>query len=142
MELTRAQILEGGYKYPRNLVQLIPTKHFLSRLIERGIGINCIPTLVRVTPENIHSGKTANGKTLYSVVVRLEYTYHRYIFLVFNPYDGALKTLWFKERFRNESRRRKTGSETSRQAVSNNRSEDVFLGYSRERGDICRKEEN
>ena len=112
MELTRTQILQGDYKYPSKLVELKPTKHFLARLEERGIGINCIPSLVRVTKDNIHSGKTEDGKTLNSVVVRLKYTYHRYIFLCFNPFDGGLKTLWFREKVRNENRRREDGRET------------------------------
>jgi len=54
--------------------------------------------MVRVTKENIHSGKTEDGKTLKSVVVRLKYSPTKYIFLVFNPFDGGLKTLWFRER--------------------------------------------
>ena len=98
IELTRTQILQDMYEYPQDLVKLIPTKHFIERLEERGMGLDCIPTLVRVTKENIHSGKTEDGKTLKSVVVRLKYNATKYIFLALNPYDGAAKSLWFRER--------------------------------------------
>lgn len=98
MDLTRTQLLQGTYLYPTELVKLVPTKHFVERLEQRGIGIDCIPTMVRVTKDNIHSGKTDNGKDLISVVVRLKYNSSRYIFLCFNPLDGGLKTLWFKDK--------------------------------------------
>jgi len=98
MELTRTQILKGNFVYPNDLVKLHPTKHFIERLEERGIGLDCIPTLVRVTKENIHSAKTEDGLRLNSVVVRLSYSSNRYIFLAFNPFDGGMKTLWFRDR--------------------------------------------
>ena len=96
-ELTRTQILTGNYVFPSELVKLIPTKHFIDRLEERGLGLHCMPTLVRPTKDNIHSGKTEDGKHLNSVVVRLKYDSKRYVFLAFNPYDGAIKTLWFRD---------------------------------------------
>lgn len=98
MELTRKQILRGKYVYPDELVKLYPTKHFMERLEERGLGLDCIPTLVRVTEGNIHSAKTENGKELTSVVVRLVYNTTKYLFLAFNPFDGGLKTLWFRDK--------------------------------------------
>ncbi len=98
MELTRTQILNGKYIYPSDLVKLHPTKHFIDRLEERGLGLDCIPTLVRVTKDNIHSAKTEDGKQLNSVVVRLAYSATRYIFLAFNPFDGYVKTLWFRDK--------------------------------------------
>jgi hypothetical protein len=118
-ELTRTQILERNLPFPSDLVKLIPTKHFLARLEERGLGLDIIPTMVRVTKDNIHSGKTEDGKTLRSVVVRLKYNATKYIFLAFNPNDGGLKTLWFRERRTNGSRRRRKGTarESFKQAV-------------------------
>ena len=98
MDLTRTQLLKGNYIYPSELIKLTPTKHFVSRLEERGIGIDCIPTLVRVTKDNIHSGKTVNGRELSSIVVRLTYNTHRNLFLCFNPFDGFIKTLWFRDK--------------------------------------------
>jgi len=97
MELTRRQILKGKYIYPDDLVKLYPTKHFVDRLEERGLGLDCIPTLVRVTKDNIHSAKTEDGQKLISVVVRLVYSKSKYIFLAFNPFDGGMKTLWFRD---------------------------------------------
>ncbi len=98
MELTRTQILKGNFVYPSDLVKLYPTKHFIDRLEERGLGLDCIPTLVRVTKDNIHSGKSEDGTRLTSVVVRLVYNTSRYLFLVFSPIDGGLKTLWFRDK--------------------------------------------
>jgi len=105
-ELTRTQILQGTFMYPDDLIKLIPTKHFASRLEERGLGLTIVPTMVRVTPNNIHSGKTEDGKVLKSVVVRLKYSDSKYIFLAFNPFDGGLKTLWFRERGKYGNRRK------------------------------------
>ena len=99
--------MERNLTFPSELVKLIPTKHFIERLEERGLGLNCIPTVVRVTKDNIHSGKTKNGVYLNSVVIRLDYTIKKYIFLAFNPNDGALKTLWFKEKQKYGIRRRR-----------------------------------
>jgi len=98
MDLTRTQLLKGDYVYPNDLIRLKPTKHFIERLNERGIGIDCIPSLVRVTKDNVHSAKTDNGRELRSVVVRLKYSSTKYIFLCFNPFDGGLKTLWFRDK--------------------------------------------
>ena len=80
------------------MVKLYPTKHFTERLEERGLGMDCIPTLVRVTKDNIHSAKTEDGKRLSSVVVRLTYNTSKYLFLAFSPLDGGLKTLWFRDK--------------------------------------------
>lgn len=95
MNLTRKQILAGTYKYPADLVTLKPTRHFKERLSERGIGLECIPTVVRVTKDNIHSGKTKDNIHLNSVVVRLDYTSSKLLYIIMNPYDGAVKSLWF-----------------------------------------------
>lgn len=97
MSLTRTQILKGNYVYPSELIKLKTTKHFVERLEQRSIGVDCIPTMVRVTKDNIYCGD-AEGKELVTVVVRLNYNSTRYVFLCFNPKDGALKTLWFKEK--------------------------------------------
>lgn len=97
MSLTRTEILRGNYIYPSDLIKLKTTRHFAERLEERGVELNCIPTLVRVTKDNIYCGE-ADGETLTSVVVRLKYKFDRYVFLCFNPRDGFLKTLWFKDK--------------------------------------------
>ena len=106
-ELTRRQLLEKKFQFPSEMIKLIPTNHFTARLEERGLGLACIPTLVRITEDNVHSGKTKDGKTLSSVVVRLEYNKRLNIFLALSPKDGALKTLSFRERRRDGSRGRR-----------------------------------
>ena len=114
MSLTRTEILKGKYFYPTNLVKLKTTKHFVDRLKERGIGINCIPTKVRVTENNIYCGD-AEGNLIVSVVVRLNYSSSKFIFLCFNPIDGALKTVWFREkRKKDDNRRREICNKDSR----------------------------
>lgn len=127
IRLNKFQILEGKYLYPEDLIELIPTKHFWDRLIEREEGVLLIPTKVRVTPENIHSGKSRDGKTLHSVVIRLEYNKFRLIYMCFNPYDGGLKTVWFadKKKYRNHDTNVQTTMHqaNSEQTVSDVRSE-------------------
>lgn len=98
MELTRTQILRGNFSYPKDFIRVYPTKHSLERLEGRGLGLDCIPTLVRVTKDNIHSGKTEDGTTLSSIVVRLTYGRYKYIFLAINPQDGGIKSLWFRDK--------------------------------------------
>lgn len=98
MRLTRQQILGGNFRYPQDLISLKVTKHFSQRLEERGVGLECIPTLVRITKDNVHCAKSKDGVRLSSVVVRLEYTKTKHLFLAFSPWDGALKSLWFKEK--------------------------------------------
>lgn len=120
-EISRTELVNGNFVFPSEMVKLVPTKHFIDRLEERGIGLDCIPTIVRVTKDNLHSAKTEDGKILYSVVVRLKYSSTKYIFLAFNPIDGALKTLWFKDRYGNRGR---IDTGDSGQAVRDNRSEE------------------
>jgi len=93
-----------GLIYPSRLIRLIPTKHLLRRLEERGIGLTCIPEYVRVTEQNIHSGKTKDGRRLKSVAVKLNYSTVYDLYLSFNPFDGALKTMWFRRKV-NENRK-------------------------------------
>ena len=112
--LKKNEILDMNLTYPSRLVKLIPTKHFNKRLEERGIGLTCIPEYVRVTRDNIHSGKTKDGKRLSSVAIKLSYSSTYDIYLSFNPFDGALKTMWFR---RKRNGNRKGFSEVRGQAV-------------------------
>lgn len=97
-ELMRHELVKGNFKYPTDLIKLYPTKHCVERLEQRGVGLDCLPTLVRVTKNNIHSGKSIDGQTLHSVVIRIDYNIYKYLFLCFNPFDGGLKTLWFLDK--------------------------------------------
>lgn len=124
MSLTRTEILNGNYSYPSDLVRLKTTNHFMERLEERGIGVDCIPKIVRVTKDNIYCGD-AEGNELVNVVVRLKYTSSRYVFLCFNPRDGVLRTIWFKDK-RNGPRN--TGQD-SKQAVPDAGNQDEILRH-------------
>lgn len=129
MNLTRKQLLDGSYIFPKDLVELWPTKHFVERLEQRGIGLDCVPTVVRVTKDNVHSAKS-EGNKLTSVVVRLVYGKYKYIFLCFDPNDGGLKTLWFKEKGGyNGSGRRRPDNQNSRQTIRDIGSETKILGH-------------
>lgn len=96
MNLTRLQIVNGNYKWPDNMIVIKPTKHYLEQMKNRCMGLDCIPTQVRVTKDNIHSGKTEDGVHLNSVVVRIKYTPYKYLFICLNPYDGGGKSMWFE----------------------------------------------
>lgn len=98
MKLTRQEILQGKYLYPEDFIPLRSTHHFEQRLKERSLSLECIPTQVRITRNNIHSAKSKDGQKLSSVVVRIDYNSYKNLFLVFSPWDGALKSLWFKEK--------------------------------------------
>lgn len=118
MELMKKQIREGQYKYPHDLVKLKPTKHYLARLEERGIGLECMPTLVRVTENNLHSAKTNDGVHLHSVVVKLDYNYNRWLFLCLNPYDGGVKSMWFRDKTKRYANRwNKVNERDSKQTI-------------------------
>lgn len=101
IELTRKQILQGNYIYPRELIKLKPTNHVRERLSERGMDLECIPSIVRVTEDNIYSAKCEDGKHLHSVVIRLKYTNTKDLFLCLNPFDAGWKSLWFRDSNRN-----------------------------------------
>lgn len=130
MSLTRKQILAGNYLYPTELVKLRTTKHFIDRLEERGIGVDCIPTMVRVSKDNIYCAEV-EGDQFTSVVVRLKYMPGRKLFLCFNPKDGFLKTLWFKDKTKwYGNRGEQSSDQDSEQAVRNVGSEDDVSGDS------------
>ena len=104
MTLSRKDILNGDYKYPDSLIKLKPTRHFQQRIKERDGGLSCLPSYVRVTKDNIHSGKTKDGIHLNSVVVRLKYTSDKFLFIALNPYDGGAKSFWFRKIEKNETK--------------------------------------
>lgn len=119
MDLTRTQLLKGNYSFPKDFVKLWRTKHFAERLKERGMATLTLPSSVKIDKKNIHSGKTEDGKTLTSVVIRVPYTKDVYVFLCFDPNDGGLKTLWFRDkRERNGNSRRDANNQDSKQTVS------------------------
>lgn len=102
IELTREEILKGSYRYPKNFINIYPTSHCIERLDERGKELDFLPSMVRITEDNIWSGRTKNGKRLISIVIRLKYKCSKYLFICFNPWDGFIKTIWFKDANRKE----------------------------------------
>ena len=111
-ELTKLQIIEGDYIYPKDLVHLKPTKHVKARFLERGLDLDILPTVVRITDDNLFSGKTQDDKHLHSVVVRLYYTYGKDMYLCYNPFDGGLKTVWFRANYKIKHDRKARGKST------------------------------
>lgn len=95
MDITRQNILKGNYIFPTELVYLKQTKHVKERILDRTTGLIVVPEYVRVTLDNIHSAKCDDGKHLHSVVVRLDYNKQKWLFMCLNPFDGALKTIWW-----------------------------------------------
>lgn len=94
--LTRQQIINGNYRYPKHLIELNYSKHFKDRFSERGLSLDYVPSLVRITPNNIHSGKVCdcNKNRLTSVVIRIPYNGKKFMFLAMSL-DGTVKTIWF-----------------------------------------------
>lgn len=127
MELKRSEILRGNYIFPTDLIQLKQTKHAKERILERYNGLFIIvPEYVRVTKNNIHSAKCDDGKHLHSVVVRLNYSYHKFLFICCNPFDGALKTLWLtdkKRKHRGNITQHISHEEDNQRAIQDDRSE-------------------
>ncbi len=96
-ELTKREIIAEKLRYPSGFITLKPTKHCIERLQERGRELDFLPSIIKVTTKNMVSGKTKDNKRLCSVVVKVRYTCTKWLFLCFNPYDGGLKTVWYKD---------------------------------------------
>lgn len=94
MNLSRNEILKGKYYYPKGIINLKYTKHLFQRHKDRSNGLDAIPSVIRITPNNIHSGKSKNGKSLNSVVVKIK-TYKGNMFICLNPFDSYVKTMWY-----------------------------------------------
>jgi hypothetical protein len=104
-KLCRSELLGGAYQWPGHWIQLRWSAHARKAIEERGLAQNSIPTVVRISKDNIYSGRTEDGKTLNSVVIGLKYSYRRFLFLALDPVTGTLKTLWFRnEQFRGRNR--------------------------------------
>lgn len=70
----------------------------MDRLTERGQGLDFLPSVVKITDSNIYSGRTKDNKKLNSIVIRMDYTGNKDLYLCFNPFDAALKTVWYGNR--------------------------------------------
>lgn len=99
--LKRDEILKGNYRYPKINLNLIPTTHALEMIKMRALESDKIPTNITITRKNIYSAKCKDGKNLYSMVIKINFDSKRSLFLCIAPFDGGLKTLWFKEKNKN-----------------------------------------
>jgi len=106
MNLTRTKLLEKKYNYPKGFINLKYSRHFQERVDERCLGFDCMPTMVKITEDNIHSAKTIDNKTLSSVVVKLKYNNDKYVFIAFNPFDGGAKSFWFQRKNNEQSNKK------------------------------------
>ena len=94
MNVGRREILEGNWKYRKDLIPLIFSLHAKKRMEERVEGqFMVVPTMARITKENICSGQ-AIGDKLRAVKIRLDYSRHNWMFLVICPSSGVVKTLY------------------------------------------------
>ena len=93
--LSRKEILNGGYKWREGLITLKLSKHAQRRVEERILGeLVIVPSMCRITKENLCSGRSGDGKSLTSVKIRLNYKKDQWMFLVICPWTGVVKTLY------------------------------------------------
>ena len=93
--LSRKEILNGGYKWREGLITLKLSKHAQRRVEERILGeLVIVPSICRITKENICSGRSKDGKSLTSVKIRLDYKKDQWMYLVICPWTGIVKTLY------------------------------------------------
>lgn len=93
-EYNRKEIIEG-FKWREGLIPLRLSLHAKRRIGERMLGeFVIVPTMCRITPKNVCSGRSKDGKRLLSIKVRLEYTRDKWLFLVICPDSGVVKTLY------------------------------------------------
>lgn len=104
MKLTKDEIKQ--YQWPDDFIRVWPTVHSINRLTERGLGLEFIPNYVKMTPTNVHAAEMNDSNKLKSVVIKLLYGRYKWLFLVINPRDGAIKTIWFRDRKVNYGNRR------------------------------------
>lgn len=92
-EYSRKEII-GGMKWRKGLIPLIMSEHAKRRISERILGeFMVVPSVIRITENNICSGKGRNGK-LSSIKIRLDYSKDKWMFIVVCPNSGVVKTLY------------------------------------------------
>ncbi len=112
--LNRKEVLEGGYEYRTGLIPLILSKHAIRRIAERIDGeFIIVPSVARITKENICSGRTKDGKFLTNIKIRLDYKRDKWMYLVICPSSGVVKTLYinYKDAKKENEARERQGIE-------------------------------
>lgn len=109
--ISRKEVLKA-YKWREGLIPLSLSNHALRRIEERVDGeFPIIPTVVRITRNNICSGRSKDGKKLTSVKLRLDYKRDKWMYLVICPNSGVVKTLYinYKDAKKEAVSRKKQG---------------------------------
>lgn len=92
--IPRKEVVER-FKWREGLIPLSLSNHAQRRVKERMLGeFIIVPTMCRITKENICSGRSKDGKHLSSVKIRLEYKKDMWLYLVVCPGSGVVKTLF------------------------------------------------
>lgn len=93
-KLTRKEII-NNWKWREGMIPLLLSNHAKRRVEERMLGeFIIVPTVCRITKNNICSGRTLDGKKLSNIKIRLEYTKDKWLYLVICPGNGVVKTLY------------------------------------------------
>ena len=91
---SRKEVIEK-FRWREGLIPLSLSKHAQRRIEERVDGeFPIVPTMCRITRENICSGRSKDGQRLSSVKIRLDYKKDKWMFLVICPSSGVVKTLY------------------------------------------------
>lgn len=115
--ISREDILSGRFSYPKNLISLRKTNHFIQRMRDRSFDLDVMPSVIRATPSNIYSGKVNRNNSITSMVLRINYTISKWMFLCINPNTGAILTFWFKEKKNGNRICRQKAEKDSRQTI-------------------------
>lgn len=99
--LSRSQITGGQYVYPSTL-KLRFTDHFLNRFEERREEFSVVPKRIIIGKHNIYSGEINSKSRIIRLVLRIEYTSSKWMFLCVDTRSGAVVTFWLRNK--NESR--------------------------------------
>jgi len=108
---SRKEVIEK-FRWREGLISLQLSKHCLRRIEERVDGeFPIVPTMVRITKDNICSGRSQDGKKLSSVKIRLDYKRDKWMFLVICPFSGVVKTLYinYKDAKKEKAARERQG---------------------------------
>lgn len=112
-EYNRREVI-SNFKWRKGLIPLRLSNHAKRRVEERILGeFVIVPTVCRITENNICSGRSKDGKKLISVKIRLEYTKDKWLYLVVCPDSGVVKTLFlnYKDAKKEKASRERQGIE-------------------------------
>lgn len=98
-EYKRSEILQNNFFFKSGWIDLVYSKHALSRLKERLRGdILVYPKHINISKLNIFKGYSYDERYLHKIIVRLEFKPDEWIFLVILPDKKIVKSLWFRKK--------------------------------------------